>query len=207
MAGAMLNISIYDPDVSTSVPILIIDYKFGQPITFSADGVSVNSNKTNYDFGASAIGVSTTMGATTPTYKMGEVFYVNTYSDGTTFYIVRGSVTPPQNVLVREDYLQGIANAIRRKNGLTDTYLPSAMEGAIDAIPTGGGGSSANLITFVVNNFKCQAEVGMTFAQWEISDYYPCIRTIFGITNDEIEKPVNKTKAIIDGGGYTISFN
>lgn len=33
--------------------------------------------------------------------------------------------------------LTAIANAIRAKNGSTDTYLPSAMPAAIEAIPTG----------------------------------------------------------------------
>lgn len=32
--------------------------------------------------------------------------------------------------------LTAIANAIRAKNGSTDTYLPSAMPAAIEAIPT-----------------------------------------------------------------------
>lgn len=33
--------------------------------------------------------------------------------------------------------LTAIANAIRAKNGSTDTYLPSAMPAAIEAIPIG----------------------------------------------------------------------
>lgn len=41
-------------------------------------------------------------------------------------------------VLVNESSLTGIANAIRSKNGTTDTYKPSEMAGAIEAIQTGG---------------------------------------------------------------------
>ena len=39
--------------------------------------------------------------------------------------------------------LTAIANAIRAKNGSTDTYLPSAMPAAIEAIPTGVDTSDA----------------------------------------------------------------
>ena len=41
-------------------------------------------------------------------------------------------------VLVNETSLSGIANSIRAKNGTTDTYKPSEMPAAIDAIQTGG---------------------------------------------------------------------
>lgn len=40
-------------------------------------------------------------------------------------------------VAVTEQYLTNIANAIRGKNGSSDTYTPSEMAGAITAIPTG----------------------------------------------------------------------
>ena len=43
-------------------------------------------------------------------------------------------------VLVNESSLTGIANAIRGKNGSTDTYKPSEMAAAITAISGGGGG-------------------------------------------------------------------
>ena len=42
-------------------------------------------------------------------------------------------------VLVNESSLTGIANAIRGKNGSTDTYKPSEMAAAITAIESGGG--------------------------------------------------------------------
>lgn len=44
-------------------------------------------------------------------------------------------------VLINESNLQNIADAIRVKNGSSDTYLPSQMASAIDAIPSGGGSS------------------------------------------------------------------
>lgn len=39
-------------------------------------------------------------------------------------------------VLVNESSLQGIANAIRSKNGSASTYLPSEMAAAVQAIPS-----------------------------------------------------------------------
>lgn len=43
------------------------------------------------------------------------------------------------NVLVRESSLQSIADAIRGKNGTENTYKPSQMAEAIEAISGGGG--------------------------------------------------------------------
>lgn len=51
------------------------------------------------------------------------------------------------NVLVNEEYLSGIANAIRAKNGSSDTYTPGQMASAIGDI---SGGGSATLITKTV---------------------------------------------------------
>lgn len=39
-------------------------------------------------------------------------------------------------VLVTSEYLLGIANAIRSKNGSSDAYLPSEMAAAIQALDT-----------------------------------------------------------------------
>lgn len=41
-------------------------------------------------------------------------------------------------VLVTEDYLEDIADAIRGKLSSSDTYTPGQMAGAIESIPTGG---------------------------------------------------------------------
>ena len=51
------------------------------------------------------------------------------------------------NVIINDTNLTNIANAIRGKNGLTETYKPSEMAAAITAIPTGGGGGNATLPT------------------------------------------------------------
>lgn len=48
-------------------------------------------------------------------------------------------------VLVTENYLSDIADAIRSKNSSTDTYTPAEMGNAIRSLPSGGG-SSFNLI-------------------------------------------------------------
>ena len=45
-------------------------------------------------------------------------------------------------VLVSESNLTNIANAIRSKNGSSNTYTPAQMGPAILAIPTGGGSST-----------------------------------------------------------------
>lgn len=42
------------------------------------------------------------------------------------------------NVLVEEQYLQDIADAIRVKNGSNNTYTPAQMANAISSITTGG---------------------------------------------------------------------
>ena len=44
------------------------------------------------------------------------------------------------NVLVERTYFEEIANAIREKNGLFNTYTPAEMANAILEIETGGGG-------------------------------------------------------------------
>lgn len=49
------------------------------------------------------------------------------------------------NVLVNDEYLSDIADAIRAKNGSSDTYKPSQMAGAIEDIS--GGGTCESLAT------------------------------------------------------------
>lgn len=50
-------------------------------------------------------------------------------------------------VLVTEDYLQDIADAIREKVGDSATYTPAQMGDAIRNIPSGGGGGDAQVST------------------------------------------------------------
>ena len=52
------------------------------------------------------------------------------------------------NKITNTDYYAAIANAIRRKNGETDTYTPAEMADAIGRIPKGGGGASENDVNF-----------------------------------------------------------
>ena len=54
--------------------------------------------------------------------------------------------------LYEESDVQAIANAIRTKNGLTDTYTVSQMAAAISAIETGGGGLPEGMAT---GTFQC----------------------------------------------------
>lgn len=55
------------------------------------------------------------------------------------------------NVLVNDTSLTNIANAIRGKNGTTNTYKPAEMAAAITAIETGGGSSSNTLFHELVD--------------------------------------------------------
>lgn len=50
------------------------------------------------------------------------------------------------NVIINDQNLTNIANAIRGKNGSTNTYKPSEMADAITAISGGGSGSNENAI-------------------------------------------------------------
>lgn len=52
--------------------------------------------------------------------------------------------------LYEESDVQAIADAIREKNGLTDTYTVSQMAAAISAIETGGGGLPSGWATGTV---------------------------------------------------------
>lgn len=52
------------------------------------------------------------------------------------------------NKITNTDYYSAIANAIRRKNGETDTYTPAEMADAIGRIPKGGGVVKENDVNF-----------------------------------------------------------
>lgn len=52
------------------------------------------------------------------------------------------------NKITNTEHYAAIANAIRRKNGETDTYTPAEMADAIGRIPKGGGGASEGDVTF-----------------------------------------------------------
>lgn len=63
-------------------------------------------------------------------------------------------------VLVSSSYLTAIANAIRGKNGSSNTYKPSQMAGAISNIPTGGGYEDA-----LIANSRIEEYINTTASQ------------------------------------------
>lgn len=100
------------------------------------------------------------------------------------------------NVLVQDTSLTAIANAIREKNGSTNTYKPAEMATAIQALSSGGGGELKTIVasqkytynrTASQNNFTIQndnfPDSGVDFAlvihadsssltyQWGVYDY------------------------------------
>lgn len=69
------------------------------------------------------------------------------------------------NVFVEESSLINIANAIREKNGSTDTYKPNEMAQAITDIQSGGGNDEYKLMWESIKNFKCanNTDTDLTF--------------------------------------------
>lgn len=77
-------------------------------------------------------------------------------------------------VLVNESSLTGIADAIRGKNGSTDTYKPSEMAAAITAIS--GGGPDIPDSAFVISG-ECQYRFANNGWNWFIEQYGDRITT------------------------------
>lgn len=63
-------------------------------------------------------------------------------------------------VLIDEQNLYDIADAIRRKNGETTKYLPDEMPPAIDAIPTGSGASLAGNLAVAYEGLTFPVVIG-----------------------------------------------
>lgn len=100
-------------------------------------------------------------------------------------------------VLVTDTYLSNACNAIRQKNGSTNTYTPSEMAAAILAIPTGGGSATLQDKTYT------PSETGATITY---DNGYDGLRkvTVAGITPTYIGSgiPVNPT---ITTAGNTVT--
>lgn len=75
------------------------------------------------------------------------------------------------NVIINDTNLTNIANAIREKNGLTDTYKPSEMADAIIAIPSGGGGGSGIPEERLILTGDCSAKFQKDNWNWFIEEY------------------------------------
>ena len=72
--------------------------------------------------------------------------------------------------LYNDTDIQAIADAIRGKNGLSDTYTPSQMASAISAIPTGSS-ITAEIVTVTVDADKTSAYNILTGNQF-LADHY-----------------------------------
>lgn len=74
------------------------------------------------------------------------------------------------NVIINDTNLTNIANAIREKNGTTDTYKPSEMAEAILAIEAGGGGGyepTDEELRYELGRFTTQGETNA----WVVREY------------------------------------
>lgn len=102
------------------------------------------------------------------------------------------------NVLVNEDSLTGIANAIRGKNGSTDTYKPSEMAEAISAI-SGGSGPSIPDSAFVLSGSclywnaygKWDLFVTAFKDKWNTTDITNCVSMFNGAKLKSISFQIN----------------
>ena len=73
-------------------------------------------------------------------------------------------------VLVNETSLTGIADAIRSKNGTTDTYFPADMAQAILSLPSGGGGEGLPEEAFTITG-TCDYRFASGGWDWFINEY------------------------------------
>lgn len=89
-------------------------------------------------------------------------------------------------VMIDEQNLYDIADAIRRKNGETVKYLPEEMPPAIDAIPTETGGNLAGNLATAYESLTYPVSVG-THCIYN-DNYYVAIAEI------EISEPFDTTK-------------
>lgn len=97
-------------------------------------------------------------------------------------------------VLITESNLTNIANAIRSKNGSSDTYTPAEMATAISNIPSGGSGgepilgairSDAELVWSNVEDAMAFADMGLTKPNYTTSNQN--LRTATQLTTYQLD--------------------
>jgi hypothetical protein len=74
------------------------------------------------------------------------------------------------NVIINDSNLTAIGNAIREKNGTSDTYKPREMADAILAITTGGGGGSGEINIPTITG-DCSSMFNNNRWNWLIDQY------------------------------------
>ena len=116
-----------------------------------------------------------------------------------------------RKVLINETNLQEIANAIREKNGSSDTYTPVQMSTAIRDIPIGTSSDfefgidvkelekeKGKRYTFKIVNYHDE-ELIQEDIPYEIHIYNPTEST-FKITRDNQEKTLHKDESLVIEG-------
>lgn len=110
------------------------------------------------------------------------------------------------NVLIEQDTMTDIADAIRGKNGSVSTYTPAQMATAIDNLPSGGGSSlNAQVVQGTTRtNSSTLTAIGaeLTVSKAGTYDiYYSCLRT------NTSSSYIWATRLYIDGVAYGSSEN
>lgn len=98
------------------------------------------------------------------------------------------------NVVVNDTNLTNIADAIREKNGLTDTYKPSEMAAAILAIEAGGGEGIPEEAFSITGD--CQYKFAYNGWNWFVEDYGNRVTTKNIINLDHAFSDSNKLTSI-----------
>lgn len=79
-------------------------------------------------------------------------------------------------VIIKDEYLTDIADAIRTKNGLTDTYKPSEMAAAITDLSAGG---NMTKVTAYSNEYTGQGTDVLNRVTFDLSDYANSSKQLF----------------------------
>lgn len=107
------------------------------------------------------------------------------------------------DVLIKSETMANIADAIREKLGVSNTYFPSEMPDAIKSIE-GGGGEIKYVLNFI-NGGYINTDDGsvVSYSSWKYSDYVPIIAPKLIVTSNETATNYNafydKDKQYISG--------